>query len=652
MLNNDSELYLLKDVELDADSEHTIDFDDAEQQYNYFYAKVDKTLLNTDDNADFAYIREQKAINVAFNIDDLFGVNYLMYNNDKKWYYAYIIRKEFVSPETTKLHIKLDAYQTFMFDFELDECFVEREHQDRWNADKTPIFNLEPEQLERGQQFLCKDIEKLEDNLPDCFKEGFIAKYKDRFNLYWATIIANEPLTELVINEGGVSLRDRLPTAYKGLSSNVYTYVAPMPILLGTFINEFATFGVNRGNNADLVMPALDYVGIKALSEDPRVISINLSRYAPFKWDVDYTTTTTESGATFHNYIFKRSSAVNSLFSEFWGAEYQIPNQDDKYAGLILLGFIDDEIYQEFASKNIINNAVDLDISKLKNIANEPKLQTNDYRYIKVEYGNQDITLNIEDLNAQNLTLRYKPTFSAKNSVAIIPKNYKNMDEAYTDVLTFDSTYNELPLRTDAWQQYLSQNKNAMVTGYKVAKLERNATIANSVAGGALNAMLTGNVVGSMVNAGAGAINAGIDYQAKIMQMNAQINDIKATPDKVQNTSLDMILDFIIDDIYIKINTFEIRDEYKQKIFNYLYHYGYKCNIFKTPNLRSRYYFNYIKTTDANIKSNISNEYISELKALFEKGLTIWHYRDDATFKGIRNYAYENVEMALMPTNE
>ena len=647
MLNNDSELYLLKDVELDADSEHTIDFDDATQQYNYFYSKIDRTLLNTDDNADFAYIREQKAINVAFNIDDLFGVNYLMYNNDKKWYYAYIIRKEFVSPETTKLHIKLDTYQTFMFDFELDECFVEREHQDRWDADKNPIFNLEPEQLERGQQFLCKNITKLDDNIPDCFKEGFIATYKDRFNLYWATIIASEPLTTSVINEAGVSLENRMPTAYKGLTSNVYTYVAPMPILLGTFINEFATFSVKRGNVADLNMPAMKYAGIKALSEDPRIISINISRYAPFKYDVEYTKTT--DGLTLHNYVFKRAGTT-SLFSEFWGAEYAIPNSDDK-VGLILLGFIDNEIYQEFTS-TIIDNSIELDINKLKDIKNEPKLLTNDYKYIKLEYGNQDITLNIEDLNTKQLTLRYKPTFSAKNSVAIIPKNYKNMDEAYTDVLTFDSTYNELPLRTDAWQQYLSQNKNAMVTGYKVAKLERNATIANSVAGGALNAMLTGNVIGSMVNAGAGAVNAGIDYQAKIMQMNAQINDIKATPDKVQNTSLDMILDFIIDDIYIKVNTFEIRDEYKQKIFNYLYHYGYKCNSFKKPNVRSRYYFNYIKTTDANIKSNISNEYISELKALFEKGLTIWHYRDDATFKGIRNYAYENVEMALMPTNE
>ena len=42
-----------------------------------------------------------------------------------------------------------------------------------------------------------------------------------------------------------------------------------------------------------------------------------------------------------------------------------------------------------------------------------------------------------------------------------------------------------------------------------------------------------------------------------------------------------------------------------QKLYNYFYHYGYKANIFKSPNIRSRYYFNYIKTIGVNIKSNI-----------------------------------------------
>lgn len=650
MLSNDNLLYLLKDVDLDAESEHTIDFDNQEQQQLYFDSKIDKELINTDDNADFKYIREQQAINVAFNIDALFNINYLMYNNDKKWYYAYIIRKEFVNPKTTKLYIKLDVYQTFMFDFDIDECYVEREHQDRWTTDKKPIFNIEPEQLERGQQFLCKNIIKVKENIPSALNQGLISKHQENFDLYWVTIIAHEPLTNSVINDAGVVLENRMPTAYKSLSSNVYTYVAPMPMLRGTYINAFATFSIKRGRLEELKMPTINYAGIKALSEDPKVISINISRYAPIKYDVEYSTTITSDDTTLHNYTFKQAQDTG-LFSEFWGAEYTVPNSETR-AGLILLGYIDDEIYQEFVASDIVSTNVSLNIENLKSIENEPKLLTSDYRYLKLEYGNENIQLNIEDLNTKDLTLKYKPAFSVKNSVAVIPKNYKNMNEAYTDVLTFDSTYNELPLRTDAWQQYLSTNKNAMITGYKVAKLERNANIANNIANGAFNALLTGNIASSIINAGASSINAGINHHSKIKQMNAQIKDIKETPDKVQNTSLDMLLDFIIDDIYIKINIFEIREEYKKKIFNYFYHYGYSCNDFKTPNLRSRYYFNYIKTIDANIKSNISNEYIMELKALFDKGITIWHYRDAETFKGIRNYAYENVEMALMPVNE
>ena len=38
----------------------------------------------------------------------------------------------------------------------------------------------------------------------------------------------------------------------------------------------------------------------------------------------------------------------------------------------------------------------------------------------------------------------------------------------------------------------------------------------------------------------------------------------------------------------------------------------------------------------------------AEIANIFNNGITIWHYRNATTFKGVNNYDYENVETNLM----
>ena len=54
--------------------------------------------------------------------------------------------------------------------------------------------------------------------------------------------------------------------------------------------------------------------------------------------------------------------------------------------------------------------------------------------------------------------------------------------------------------------------------------------------------------------------------------------------------------------------------------------FGYKQNKILTPNIRNRYYYNYIKTVGANLQSNeIPRHHFEQLKAIFDNGVTIWH---------------------------
>jgi hypothetical protein len=193
---------------------------------------------------------------------------------------------------------------------------------------------------------------------------------------------------------------------------------------------------------------------------------------------------------------------------------------------------------------------------------------------------------------------------------------------------------NELPLLTDAWKQYENTHKASLRTGLLVQ-----------------GSMLLGSAALGVATGGIGLVAAGgaaIAFGGQIANALIKQQDIKNTPDDLVNTGDDVGLNFIKNNLYITENQYEIESSYKQRLFNYFKHYGYKCNDFKVPNLKSRYYYNYIKTIGCNIDSNIDNKYITRIREIFDKGITLWHYRDETTFKGIENYDYENVEMSLI----
>lgn len=98
----------------------------------------------------------------------------------------------------------------------------------------------------------------------------------------------------------------------------------------------------------------------------------------------------------------------------------------------------------------------------------------------------------------------------------------------------------------------------------------------------------------------------------------------------------------------MRLDKYRIQTNFRQLVYQYFLHFGYKCQCIKTPNLKSRYYYNFIKTTNVELASNIDQEYIDEIKTIYDKGITFWHYRDATTFKGVGNYEYENCEMSIL----
>ena len=132
---------LLKNVPLDPTFDHTIWFDNSTSQYNYFAGKEVFNLNN------YTYQR------VGVKADSLYNCNYMMFQNTaygNKWFYAFITNVEFVNNECSEIHFAIDVMQTWLFDYTLDMCFVEREHTVSDNLGE----HIEPENVSVGEYVL------------------------------------------------------------------------------------------------------------------------------------------------------------------------------------------------------------------------------------------------------------------------------------------------------------------------------------------------------------------------------------------------------------------------------------------------------------------------------------------------------------------
>ena len=120
---------LLNCPDLDIQHNNTPYFESESAQQQWFTGKT----IHSHENCN--YHRKNSNLRVNHHIDDIDTCNYVMVNNDDKWYYYFVIDKLYINQHTTELVLKLDVIQTYLFDFSLTECLVERMHYNRYNSD-------------------------------------------------------------------------------------------------------------------------------------------------------------------------------------------------------------------------------------------------------------------------------------------------------------------------------------------------------------------------------------------------------------------------------------------------------------------------------------------------------------------------------------
>lgn len=194
----------------------------------------------------YTYIRESTDIRVPYNADDIYGVNYCVYMNNNKWFFAFVNTITYVNNNTSLLHLEEDIWQTWGASIDWHACFVAREHV---NSDaigehliNEPAFPFEVTTTEQSFiDFSTDSVIVIMTNAVPHIKDGtsmFIAQQEDNID-----------------GSDAVSGKGRFAGLYQGAKPYAFTN----PATAGHFLDNLNKAGAAESVCAVFMFPE-DYI--------------------------------------------------------------------------------------------------------------------------------------------------------------------------------------------------------------------------------------------------------------------------------------------------------------------------------------------------------------------------------------------------------
>lgn len=129
-ISPNSKVNICAGVSFDNTYVNTTKFADLSSQLVYFNSKTVKSLVK------LSYVVRDgemvtNKIRVSGTADSYYNANYLFFQNSSfgnKWFFAFITGIKYINNDTTELTYEIDVIQTWQFDWNVLQCFVEREH--------------------------------------------------------------------------------------------------------------------------------------------------------------------------------------------------------------------------------------------------------------------------------------------------------------------------------------------------------------------------------------------------------------------------------------------------------------------------------------------------------------------------------------------
>lgn len=233
------------------------------------------------------------------------------------------------------------------------------------------------------------------------------------------------------------------------------------------------------------------------------------------------------------------------------------------------------------------------------------------YNYLMITNNNgSDIAYAWEEFSSANASFTERGIVNQGCDIKLTPSNYKNTDLSGG----FEWSLNRQKFPVVSWNSNFYLNWQAVNGKYQ----EVQATLTGLQWGASMiTGMLTGNV-GGMVS-GTMGLASSVASQAQ------QIREARMVPDSSKGNNNTGDLNYTVGKNCFTYYKMSIKAEYAKIVDDYFTQFGYKVNSLKVPALKSRTYWNYVKTEGCNIVGDVPQGDMQEIKGLFNRGITIWH---------------------------
>ena len=509
-----STIYLCKGVPLTNRYEHTIYFTSAAAQQSYFNGKTSDTLQ------DVTYLRKSWAIKVPLEMDVARQYSYLFFRNGtgKYWYY-FVTDVQYINDNTTELSLELDVLQTYMFDWTLNPCFIEREH----TASDVIGEHTIDEGLETGE----------------LISQSTVNVRLDECCIMIMTTVTLNP--EIPI--------DILASRYNGIFGGAGVYA--VDIANWTVLGEDLS---NLGENIDAIIAMWMY---------------------PKKLVTLASGTSWTSGSIYKQVTSCTVSTVSPPARPVTLNGYTPKNKK-------LLQYPYNLLY---ATNHTGGAGV--------------------YKY---EYFTDPNNINFGLLG----------TVSPEGVAHMYPKNYKGVTVNYEEGIQV-SGFPSCAWNVDTYKLWLAQNQNQQNLSMGMTGLQIAAGVVTAGIG-----LGTGNFIMS---------SSGVSSVQSLM---AQKADMELQPPQSRGNhsgSLAKVAEKLGYSFYAKT----IDAPHARAIDDFFTMYGYAVHRVKTPTLKNRPAFTYIKTHDSNVTGNIPQADLNKINQIFDAGITFWVNGSD-----VGNYSVTN----------
>ena len=680
-----TKLYLCN-VQWNNKYSHVVNFDSVSDRRDFFINNTGlsfdvKRILERDGGSVELKVEYTTAIREKYNymyvVEEHTGTTDggVPFNYQYEWF-AFVTAFKRNSDETTIFNYEVDFWQTYFFDkqgnkavMDIADAFVQREHQDRWSRKSEtsfyPIYSRTLEGLEVGDK-IVDEQETVYQRLTTI----------DGRTLNVAVIpylvIVNSNVASVFYDNAGEYVLNNYASTING------AYMKELSFLIyPKFIN------IDTGSPVDLSTTTIKLKGRvydhKGLPKTYRTQDY----FNAFK-----TGTKLAERYTLGNKLGKVDGEPIGLDSEKMLAFRRLPylplklscvheddvltvwyNNNEDNNNEMMLAFVnkdDEDSPAQYAWLWNSTYALDVDLETIRyyyladsdvgkknkpaKIAYEPKLKTSEFEhYVITNYKSENIEL-FNERFANNVKIKYSSSVNFTPMEQITLEGY-NDNDYYNQVR--NELKNEYPLSTDAYLQYINNNRSQIVASQSINAVQTGVGIA-SLAFGA-TALATGNVLGAKMGVGmglgllAGGVGGTLSGASGIVNELAKQSDFKNKIDDVRANVNSLELDTKEDGDMLRITKYKVRDEYLQRAYQLFTKQGYLSNNYYKPNLESRYYYNYIKTGYVEINPNaIGEDAVRKIiESIYNNGTTIWHYNKGDCLD-IMDYSINNVERSLL----